>query len=798
MYTGIISSTKIGMLSTNSAQLTGIKDFSLLIGNFHQSPNINSNESVNKQEKMTSTSLNELLSLLNSTEISEGIDTKEKDGNIHKHTDLLMSLSSLLTSNDSDEIDFTSFDMEMDQFLSESFSKVENKLIEFFQGFQIDGTENSLSEQSTLPNTVKALKIIEVLGKEEDKFAQQTKVEDTVKELSNFVQAIISKIDKIDIQNDHLSREQVSGSNSLMVNDSQKNIAPVFFKKYNHTLTKNNGIQLDSNTTTSVPLNTNQGVQKQNVSETVFDLPPINEQIIRAQSDQVFSQPEYGTIDNDGKLSDSNKSNTNMARPESISIEVEETLIGVMEKGTQVPTTAESVIDSNENIVVPLPVSENETIGMEAVYNRITTANNTKPIIIPDKELTQISEEDNNSLIEGEIRQQTNPNRIFDQGETFIPNKPILENNQNNHEEMSLLDRDKNNSTEQNSHTLARIFTTQTNNDILSPAFANESNLKMVKDDAIEITMQEQLMKEKSELPLTQRATSEFVITNPSSKEATFTLPILASKLAVSFTSKETNLAMKSADGTQSDTNKSSVHSNKDIKSILTSFISKLNDQDNAKDKPITVVNKLVNPIMVESLRKKLGEHNATEPIKVIQPSINENSDIETKSSLTVGQLQPTAFAKVKSLVLATPTGAPIATDQIQEQVESILKNSTFTRIGDSQKMVIRLTPEHLGSLKIELIQNEGNLVAKIMTETAEAKEKLETHLSSLKHGLTSQNITVDKIEISYNPSQQERLNKEQQQQQQENLPERKHKETKEEEQQNETTFLDELLNQEI
>ena len=49
------------------------------------------------------------------------------------------------------------------------------------------------------------------------------------------------------------------------------------------------------------------------------------------------------------------------------------------------------------------------------------------------------------------------------------------------------------------------------------------------------------------------------------------------------------------------------------------------------------------------------------------------------------------------------------------------------------QKLLIKLHPDNLGSLRIELIQKDQTMVARILTTTDAAKEALESHLHSLK-----------------------------------------------------------------
>jgi flagellar hook-length control protein FliK len=79
---------------------------------------------------------------------------------------------------------------------------------------------------------------------------------------------------------------------------------------------------------------------------------------------------------------------------------------------------------------------------------------------------------------------------------------------------------------------------------------------------------------------------------------------------------------------------------------------------------------------------------------------------------------------------------------------QQLLGRSSFIQDGQSSKMMIKLFPEHLGALKIEIIKNEHGMTAKLIASTQQAKELLESQLSSLKQAFTNQQIHVERIEI--------------------------------------------------
>ena len=140
-----------------------------------------------------------------------------------------------------------------------------------------------------------------------------------------------------------------------------------------------------------------------------------------------------------------------------------------------------------------------------------------------------------------------------------------------------------------------------------------------------------------------------------------------------------------------------------------------------------------------------------------------------------------------------------MSSDQLIQQFESILSKSQLMNAGGNQKLFIKLYPEHLGALRVELIQKESTLIAKFMTSTANAKDILESQIQSLKQAFSSQNIQIEKIEISQQLNQQERYFNRESQQQQEQRQQREQDKPKQEQDQTFTlSFEEELLNVEV
>ncbi|MGG0790232.1 flagellar hook-length control protein FliK [Peribacillus simplex] len=114
------------------------------------------------------------------------------------------------------------------------------------------------------------------------------------------------------------------------------------------------------------------------------------------------------------------------------------------------------------------------------------------------------------------------------------------------------------------------------------------------------------------------------------------------------------------------------------------------------------------------------------------------------------GTGMPFLMTKLEQFVLAAPKGEQtVSQEEFVKQFENILSKANFSGTNGVNKLLIRVTPEHLGSLRIELIQKDGMLSAKIMASTAQAKDMLENQIHGLKQAFGGQNIQIERIEIS-------------------------------------------------
>jgi flagellar hook-length control protein FliK len=164
-------------------------------------------------------------------------------------------------------------------------------------------------------------------------------------------------------------------------------------------------------------------------------------------------------------------------------------------------------------------------------------------------------------------------------------------------------------------------------------------------------------------------------------------------------------------------------------------------------------------------------------------------------ASGTLGFLPQMTKAEQLMLTMNSPE-RPVSAEQLMKQFESILSKSHFMNSGGTQKLFIKLFPEHLGSIRIELFQRDQTMMARIITTSGTAKETLESQINGLKQAFAAQNLSVDRIEVTQQQAQQERfLNKDSEEQQRQS--DRGQQEKKDEKGDFNLSFEEALLNTE-
>jgi flagellar hook-length control protein FliK len=213
---------------------------------------------------------------------------------------------------------------------------------------------------------------------------------------------------------------------------------------------------------------------------------------------------------------------------------------------------------------------------------------------------------------------------------------------------------------------------------------------------------------------------------------------------------------------------------------------------------------------------KSFGEHNLYRPgsnskfLQMAQFQSNESSKGNTLME-TEQQSKGTSPANLSSGIFSHQTAkieqfslfvnkgqSNTSYEQFAKEFANVIARSQLVQTPNMSKLLIKLYPEQLGSIRIELLQQDGVMTAKILASTKTAKEMLDSQLNGLRQAFSTQNLQVEKIEIAQTLMESNRQEKQSSQQQGGQQHKGQPGQQDHEEDETETTFKDILMNSEV
>ena len=92
------------------------------------------------------------------------------------------------------------------------------------------------------------------------------------------------------------------------------------------------------------------------------------------------------------------------------------------------------------------------------------------------------------------------------------------------------------------------------------------------------------------------------------------------------------------------------------------------------------------------------------------------------------------------------PSGQQVTESQIFDQVVTQLSGSIN---GESGRMVLRLQPAELGSLKLEIMIEGDRVRANFHAQSQQVQEVLERNLPQLRNALAEQGLKIDQFQVN-------------------------------------------------
>ncbi|MEK4565310.1 flagellar hook-length control protein FliK [Alkalihalobacillus sp. FSL R5-0424] len=155
------------------------------------------------------------------------------------------------------------------------------------------------------------------------------------------------------------------------------------------------------------------------------------------------------------------------------------------------------------------------------------------------------------------------------------------------------------------------------------------------------------------------------------------------------------------------------------------------------------ITNQSIAPSSLTGLvKKEVTERNAV-------PTQNEGKSAVLNESLIIPEKTVHASERVQQQQEALKAEGQTEERRFVKTLQRILQQGSMTQRSDGQTtLILKLFPEHLGKLQIQVIQSGQKLTAQIIAESSATKELVERSLPQLRQALNSQNIAFDQIDV--------------------------------------------------
>ncbi|MFJ8234358.1 flagellar hook-length control protein FliK [Ureibacillus sp. NPDC094379] len=162
---------------------------------------------------------------------------------------------------------------------------------------------------------------------------------------------------------------------------------------------------------------------------------------------------------------------------------------------------------------------------------------------------------------------------------------------------------------------------------------------------------------------------------------------------------------------------------------------------------------------MMQSNQKMQSTHTSQTAEKVaiqgfqqVVQQVVKRTETSTESvSDSVNQSTTTTTATTtKTITISLPTTEKsVASEALVKEIQSLLNRSQIAKSQGTMRLLLKLNPENLGSIRIELLQKDGVLSARLLASTSTGKELLDSQLNQLKSAFAQANIQMDRIDIA-------------------------------------------------
>ena len=130
-------------------------------------------------------------------------------------------------------------------------------------------------------------------------------------------------------------------------------------------------------------------------------------------------------------------------------------------------------------------------------------------------------------------------------------------------------------------------------------------------------------------------------------------------------------------------------------------------------------------------------------------PDVLQQQIQETDTDATEVVTSNTVQTKLDTFQVMLPTTKPAQSEALVKEMQTIMNKMQLSNAQGITRLTLKLYPENLGTIRIELVQNDGVLTARLLASTAHGRELLDSQVHQLKQAFAQQNIQLERLDIA-------------------------------------------------
>ena len=169
------------------------------------------------------------------------------------------------------------------------------------------------------------------------------------------------------------------------------------------------------------------------------------------------------------------------------------------------------------------------------------------------------------------------------------------------------------------------------------------------------------------------------------------------------------------------------------LKQVLTQILPalQLNTSNQQNQTQLAVIQQAVQPVTVE---------------QKVEATTNGSNNAQNESLLQHNQQSNQSN---RTVTVTLPTNQANQAEALAKEIANLVNRSQMSNTQGTIKLMLKLFPENLGQIRIEIVQQNGVMSARLLATTAAGKELLDSSLNQLKTTLVAQNIQMDRLDVA-------------------------------------------------